>query len=178
MCNISTTQSTWKIRSVPVSLLWPFAAICSHLLFALPLTIIPIMSSVNCKETTYETSLHRYFMRSGVAHHMPLEKVNNSILIYLFYQSTDVKNSQQTPLMTFWGFISACGGSLGLFLGVSCLSSVWTFINMIEKNIQENYHNRQNRQNELSMPAAKFKVSPGASTVSSFKNRDELNIVE
>ena len=92
-------------------------------------------SSVNCAEPTYTTSAHRFSLYNGIVNHIPLEKVNNTILIYLFYQSTDVKNSQQIPIMTFWGFISATGGSLGLFLGFSCLSSVWTLFDMFEKKV-------------------------------------------
>ena len=91
---------------------------------------------VSCAELTYTTTTHKLALTNGIVNHLPLEKVQDSILLYIFYQSTDVKNSQQIPIMTFWGFISAAGGSMGLFLGFSCLSSVWSLFDLMEKRIQ------------------------------------------
>ena len=45
--------------------------------------------------------------------------VADLLFIYIFYETNDIIHNEEVPLMTIWGFIGACGGNLGLFLGFS-----------------------------------------------------------
>ena len=57
-------------------------------------------------------------------------------LLYVYYETQDVSYYQQIPVLSFWGFLSSAGGSIGLFLGFSCYSTLFTFTDFIKAKFQ------------------------------------------
>ncbi len=47
---------------------------------------------------------------------------------WFFYQKTEVEREQETFLYDFSGIVASVGGSLGLFLGFSCLQVAMLFV--------------------------------------------------
>ena len=52
---------------------------------------------------------------------MHLHRKNFFFQFWFFYQKTEVEREQETFLYDFSGIVASVGGSLGLFLGFSCL---------------------------------------------------------
>ena len=47
--------------------------------------------------------------------------MTNSTAVYIFYESTNVLESMEVVVIDEFAMLSMIGGSLGLFLGFSCL---------------------------------------------------------
>ena len=60
------------------------------------------------------------------------EENKNKTILYAKYNFPRVKIEQEYTLMGTNAIISATGGSLGLFLGLSCYGVVWKLIEMLE----------------------------------------------
>ena len=58
----------------------------------------------------------------------PLEEIKQHQLVNLFYKKKEVLEIEDIPILSFWGFVSSCGGSLGLFLGFSCYGTISSLI--------------------------------------------------
>jgi hypothetical protein len=58
---------------------------------------------------------------------------NPRIFLFLYYVDPNIEVSNQVKLITFNGFISSFGGSLGLFLGFSCLPTLLMIKNFFSK---------------------------------------------
>ena len=57
--------------------------------------------------------------------------LSNSTLIWYMHGSSDIDIFTEIRLYDFAAIIAAVGGSLGLFLGFSCLDSILIFFNWI-----------------------------------------------
>ena len=57
--------------------------------------------------------------------------LSNSTIIWYMHGSSDIDVYTEIRLYDFAAIVAAVGGSLGLFLGFSCLDSVLIFINWI-----------------------------------------------
>ena len=81
--------------------------------------------------------LHEYSLESGVSLFKAgaVEEVKGNQLIFIYYEVTDVKEIEEIPILSVWGFISSCGGTLGLFLGFSCHSAIFYLLLNVEKRI-------------------------------------------
>ena len=88
-----------------------------------------------CNEEIYEVITHEYSLESGVSLFSSVEAIKGYQLIFIYYEVTDVKEIEEIPILSIWGFISSCGGTLGLFLGFSCHSAIFYLLLNIEKRI-------------------------------------------
>ena len=82
----------------------------------------------------YEVKLNSMELKYGVS--LPTktsERMKGYQTVWLFYDSRDVVKYQQIPILSFWGFVSSVGGSLGLFLGFSFYSIIFPLIDNIKK---------------------------------------------
>ena len=59
-------------------------------------------------------------------------EVENKTTLFVFYASPKVKIEEEYVLMGGNAIISATGGSLGLFLGLSCYGVAWTIVEKLE----------------------------------------------
>ena len=66
-------------------------------------------------------------------------------MLATFYVNSFVSFTEEVAMMNFNGFVSAFGGNLGLFLGFSCLSSIFA----IAKFLQEKKHQKSMLNNCL-----------------------------
>ena len=57
---------------------------------------------------------------------------DNKTVLYVSYASPKVKIEDEYILMGTNAIISATGGSLGLFLGLSCFGAVWYIFEKVE----------------------------------------------
>ena len=80
----------------------------------------------------YQDGLGYYFPKSV----MEQQYFKGQQLLYVYYETQDVSYYQQIPVLSFWGFLSSAGGSIGLFLGFSCYSSLFTFTDFIKAKFQ------------------------------------------
>ncbi len=85
----------------------------------------------NCKEVKYESKMRFFKLMDGLADSYELEDIAGYQTIYMFLKS-DVRVEELIPTLTFWGLISACGGSLGLFLGFSFYGLVSSALELLQ----------------------------------------------
>ena len=88
----------------------------------------------------YDVKMQVYGYHDGLAYvpksEMEQHDFKGQQIIYAYYVNTDVSYYQQIPVLSFWGFLSSAGGSIGLFLGFSCYSSWFTFTDFIKAKFQ------------------------------------------
>jgi hypothetical protein len=88
-----------------------------------------------CNVISYTGQLRTTDLYSGVVQAIPNFIQNPRKLLYLYYHENEIEVSKQTKLVTFNGFISSFGGSLGLFLGFSCLPTLFMMKKFIKDRI-------------------------------------------
>ena len=71
----------------------------------------------------------------------------NQTMFFASYSSHKVKIEEEYTLMDTNAIIAATGGSLGLFLGLSCYGVVWKMVEMLETAISslKGKHNKDPR---------------------------------
>ena len=94
-----------------------------------------------CAMTRYDTKTEFFGYEDGLTYVFPkseidLQDTKGQQFIYAYYTNTDVSYYQEIPVLSFWGFLSSAGGSIGLFLGFSCYSSLFTFTDFIKAKFQ------------------------------------------
>ena len=94
-----------------------------------------------CHRVTYKRNPQYYDIYSGLIHVANIDINDEKKVVYLFVENTDVEVSRQVPVMTFWGFVSSCGGSMGLFLGFSFLSTLFDLYSWMEKRSAQTVSN-------------------------------------
>ena len=82
-----------------------------------------------------------YGYQDGLDYYFPISVIEQldfkgQQLLYVYYETQDVSYYQQIPVLSFWGFLSSAGGSIGLFLGFSCYSTLFTFTDFIKAKFQ------------------------------------------
>ena len=82
-----------------------------------------------------------YGYQDGLDYYFPISLMEQldfkgQQLLYVYYETQDVSYYQQIPVLSFWGFLSSAGGSIGLFLGFSCYSTLFTFTDFIKAKFQ------------------------------------------
>ena len=91
-----------------------------------------LLFSEKCGVLKYDVKMQSYGIldvalglmqfRQHIYPEIKADQIKDEQWLIIFYDSTDVIHYQQIPIRNFWGFVSAAGGSLGLFLGFSCYS--------------------------------------------------------
>ena len=88
-----------------------------------------------CKQTVYDVDFQRYHK-----YNMPKPTVDKSgktgVLLSLKYENLATEEQVETLIYDASNFLAQVGGSLGLFLGFSCLSLFIGVINFFEKVLQ------------------------------------------
>ena len=85
----------------------------------------------------YDVDLQFYGYYDGLGYWPKSElALQGQQFIFVYYVNSDVSYYQQIPVLSFWGFLSSAGGSIGLFLGFSCYSSLFTFTDFIKAKFQ------------------------------------------
>ena len=93
--------------------------------------------SESCVMSRYDVKLEVYGHHDGLGFWPNSEmELQGQQLIFAYYVNTEVSYYQQIPILSFWGFLSSAGGSIGLFLGFSCYSSLFTFTDFIKAKFQ------------------------------------------
>ena len=77
-----------------------------------------------CEKVEYGTTMTKFGKNSMIN--------ENKTMLYARYASPKVKIEEEYTLMGANAIISATGGSLGLFLGLSCYGAVWTVFETVE----------------------------------------------
>ncbi len=70
---------------------------------------------------------------NGTVPFLNKEDMEGRQIINLYFEKSKATIQEFTPTLTTWGLISACGGSLGLFLGFSCYGLAQSSIDLSTK---------------------------------------------
>ena len=91
-----------------------------------------------CVMSRYDVNLQFYGYHDGMGYwpKSELDLLQGQQFIFAYYVNSDVSYYQQIPVLSFWGFLSSAGGSIGLFLGFSCYSTLFTFTDFIKAKFQ------------------------------------------
>ena len=96
--------------------------------------------SESCKETKYEFVLDEMSLYVGAdlagGAIFPLEEIREHQIVNIFYKKNKVLEIEDIPILSFWGFVSSCGGSLGLFLGFSCYGTISSLIDSTKERMK------------------------------------------
>ena len=89
--------------------------------------------SESCKKANYEISLDKVSLYDGASlvsggKYFLLEEMRHHQFVNIYYDKNEVLEIEDIPILSFWGFVSSCGGSLGLFLGFSCYGTISSLI--------------------------------------------------
>ena len=89
-----------------------------------------------CERLSYSFTLNTLHNNS-MLFEMPQNFTENSVYVLMYYYKTLVVEKQvETLVYDFAGFLAAAGGNLGLCLGLSCLSIVFTFTQWTQSLLQ------------------------------------------
>ncbi len=64
-------------------------------------------------------------------------------VLFPFYDTTVVEKQYERLIYDLPGFLSALGGSVGLYLGLSCVSVIYTFIDVASGMMQNDGNSRE-----------------------------------
>ena len=67
------------------------------------------------------------------------KETHNSTTLFIKYSTQKIKIEEEYILMGANAIISATGGSLGLFLGLSCYGVVWKLVDLLEASCKSNH---------------------------------------
>ncbi len=84
---------------------------------------------VPCKQKSYHSLVKHYHNTSWLDTTI---KGENEFYLELTYSSKDIERRTETLVYDVGSLLAAAGGNLGLFLGFSCLTCIWTLIEKIE----------------------------------------------
>jgi len=80
-----------------------------------------------CEKVSYSFTLNTVHVNS-LLFELPQNFTENNFYLLIFYFRTfNVEKRVETLVYDFGGFLAAAGGNLGLCLGLSCLSALFTF---------------------------------------------------
>jgi hypothetical protein len=80
-----------------------------------------------CTKTSYKTNL-KYMHKNSLMLVEEFFQKDNVFILYFFYTSLTVEEKIETLIYDFGGLMAAAGGNLGLCLGFSCLSILFSMI--------------------------------------------------
>jgi hypothetical protein len=91
---------------------------------------------VPCEKVTYNFNLNTIHLNS--LHFEIPQKFTETdyYLLIVYYRSFMVEKQVETLVYDFGGFLAAAGGNLGLCLGLSCLSILFTFTQWAKAMVQ------------------------------------------
>jgi hypothetical protein len=67
-----------------------------------------------------------------------MSELGSTRKLYFFYQTNKIYVSREILVMGFYDLISAWGGTMGLFLGFSFLTSVYSILDTVENCLTNN----------------------------------------
>ena len=83
-----------------------------------------------CTKTNYKTDL-KYMHKNSLTLNEGLFEDENVFILYFFYTTLTVEEKIETLIYDLGGLMAAAGGNLGLCLGFSCLSILFSTIAVI-----------------------------------------------
>ena len=104
-----------------------------------------------CQLITYDIGTQSYDSHSGMSLLRDPNTNRSTRELYIYYQTTTVVVSKEILVMGFWDFVSACGGSMGLFLGFSFFSCGSDLIYLCKKGCLKRSNPSRSNQHELNM---------------------------
>jgi hypothetical protein len=91
-----------------------------------------------CRIISFTGQFNPLGIYSGISAIAPDFIDNPRKILFMYYLDQNVEISHEVKLVTFNGFISSFGGSLGLFLGFSCLSTLLMMKKFIKDRLFSN----------------------------------------
>ena len=86
-----------------------------------------------CNEVKYKSKARFHAKLSGVEFYDDISEFDGASIVYFFYGKDEATVLQYIPTLSTWGFISSCGGSLGLFLGFSFYNIITFALHQIDR---------------------------------------------
>ena len=92
---------------------------------------------VHCIQISYDIDLDYYYESTFIyseTDYSDIENINSFTLV-VFYDTLNVKQLIESFDYDLGSFLASAGGNLGLFLGLSCLSILLSFIKLAKKGL-------------------------------------------
>jgi hypothetical protein len=89
-----------------------------------------------CEKSIYTVNINTYHFNSILWEGSPASRDGNYYHLFYYYSSNLVQKQVEVLVYDFGGFIAAAGGNLGLCLGFSCLSILFTTTHWTQKALQ------------------------------------------
>ena len=87
----------------------------------------------SCSAIRYQSRLRFYKPIDGLLYYENLKDIVGHQVIYIYFYKDEATVEDYIPTLSTWGLISACGGSLGLFLGFSCYGLALSSIDLLKQ---------------------------------------------
>jgi len=89
---------------------------------------------VPCEQTVFDVNLHKYHENNNGAEEVFTDElVAAGVMFLLRYDNFVIEKRVETLIFDTGNFLAQAGGTLGLFLGFSCLSLLLALINFLKK---------------------------------------------
>jgi len=95
---------------------------------------------VPCKKTVFELSVQMYHQNNvGPMGDGVIALVGDGVMLVLYNDKPIVEKHVEALIYDTGNFLAQAGGNLGLFLGFSCLSLLFAFINFLKKALKKKF---------------------------------------
>ncbi len=88
-----------------------------------------------CQQTSYDIELDYFHVNTVMVPETDLDTIyiDGTLKFLYYYKTLSVQEMRENLVYDAGTFLAAAGGNLGLFLGLSCLTALFSFIYFVEK---------------------------------------------